>query len=259
MRKAVYILSTLLIIAICFCACFYEPFKYSGSYADLYTEALHSILGIAGRIEYEHGVLNPVIEVVDQDEYGRKLFLYNEEGIMKGVVFLLISQKTENDTVYYYPDYNFLIVAEEDLSRVHSEEKEKDVQQSWWESDVFSDQIAELKAINDWNKEIRLERCVSQKIILDKENDPLPSKRRLKIYEEIFGEYKNYGDAYIQFLTKDDDGKLLYLAENTNRELDDYRMLIVDGDAYYSKEINNLTAYQEELAAFKREHNWKKS
>ena len=52
-----------------------EPFAYSGDYADLYTEAIHSVLGVIGKDRIpEVGWINPSIKVLEEDSYGRKIF-----------------------------------------------------------------------------------------------------------------------------------------------------------------------------------------
>ena len=247
------IIVCILIIGILLC-CFYgcgsnEPFQYSGNDVALYTEAIYSILGAKGFEHTSHGLTNPDVSILEEDTYGRILFCYYEGSVMEDMrIFLLISQRTEDGFVYYYPDYNFLILNKEDLIQ------DGIVDRSWWEID----QVEELKVANDWDQEIDLNKCIKQ-IVTRKKEDPLSKRERNDLYEAIYGEYDTDAYIHINYSSMDDEGKCLYLARNTSCTPTDFKMLIVDGDAYYSKKINNLTAYQEELAAFKREHNWKKS
>ncbi|MBO4479461.1 MAG: hypothetical protein J5774_03735, partial [Clostridia bacterium] len=145
MKKTICIL----IIGILLC-CFYgcgasERFLYSGNDVNLYTEAIYSILGAEGIKYGSHRRTDPIVSVLEEDTYGRTLFSYYEGAVMgKNHTFLLISQRTEDGFVYYYPDYNFLIVDEQDLIQNKTFEK------SWWEVD----QVEELKVANDWDQEL---------------------------------------------------------------------------------------------------------
>lgn len=239
-----------------------EPFAYSGDYADLYTEAIHSVLGVIGKDRIpEVGWINPSIKVLEEDSYGRKIFTYYERALNNQYAFL-VSQKSENGLVYYYPDYNF-VIGEKDWSEPQdaTTEQEGYTYYYWgynYRAKVSEAQLLELKEKNDWNKEINLEKCIKQTVAQIKE-DPLEKKEKESLYEELFGAKDNHCDLYIDYLTKDDDGKMLFCARKVDGEPTDYRMLIVDGDTHYCQKINNPTAYQEELAEFKREHNWKQS
>ncbi len=256
------ILFILLIVFLSFYACHpVEPYVYSGNDADLYTEAIYSILGADGMRKGLHGYLDIFLDVIDQDEYGRRLFAYSEGFIINSYPsFLFVSQKTENGMVYYYPDYNFIISDESQSSQDEevSSENANDKQKSWWKLDFPDNQIDELKQVNDWGKEINIEKCISQVVVQQKE-DPLNKTDKNALYEEFLGEHRNDGYVYVIYSTKDDEGKLLYYMRDRLDSVHDYRMLIVDGDAHYCQKITDPTAYQEELAAFKREHNWKKS
>ena len=73
-----------------------EPFAYSGDYADLYTEAIHSVLGVIGKDRIpEVGWINPSIKVLEEDSYGRKIFMYYERALNNQYAFL-VSQKSES-------------------------------------------------------------------------------------------------------------------------------------------------------------------
>ena len=242
-----------------------DQFVYSANDSDLYTEATHSILGIRGYSRIPElgnkGNRNPYIEIVEQDAFGRKMFLYYEGfSEMSGDrYYLLISQKTDNDFVYYYSDYNFAI-GNVDCSQSQNgiNEQEKSVtNESQYQSLFTSDLIETLKNTNDWGKEISINKCVKQ-IVTRKKEDPLTYKEKNELFKEIFEGSTGRSNYYhIHYLTNDDEGKLLYLAVNPND--DDYRMVIIDGKKHYDKKITNVMAYQEELATYKREHNWKKA
>ena len=173
-------------------------------------------------------------------------------------VFLFISQKTENNVVYYYSDYNFIIFLTEEILQYYEDTKDAPDAGPWWESSRYAEKIASLKTANDWGQEISIEKCIKQTVARKKE-DPLTEKEKNTLYKSIFEKNETNGYKYIEFASTDDEGKLLLLASNIDSSLMDYRMVIIDGDVHYDQKINDVMAYQDELAAFKREHNWKKS
>ncbi len=257
-KKALFSL-IIVIITSCLYGCApKEQFEYSGNDADLYTEAIHSILGTDGLIKGRNGAQDPVLNVIEQDAHGRKMYVYSEKGSMGRVQkYILISQRTSNGFVYYYPDYNFIIGEFLMQDETASEDKIND-EQIYWKQFFTESQVTKLKLLNDWNQEIKMEKCIKQKVI-QKKDDPLTSSEKNALYNELFNESRNDREVFIDYLTMDDEGKLLYLASNADSSLMDYRMVIIDGDSHYNQKIDDVMAYQEQLAAFKREHNWKKS
>lgn len=113
----------------------YDDNKYSGIHPHLFTEAVYSLLGITGSASDK-------IEILENDNYGRTLFSYfspladvqdspdeyDEE--LLGLYSVMVCQYTENESVGFYPDENFIV-------------KQK--------SDVSDDEIETLKTANDWN------------------------------------------------------------------------------------------------------------
>lgn len=265
-RIAIFIL--IAVVLSCFCGCGQKkPFEYSGNNSDLYTEAINSILGAEGFNKHAESTMNnPFIKVVEEDQFGRKMFLYKERFALTEYsdnYFLLIAQKTENGFVYFYPDFNFTlcetIVEAESNDSTENEITYFDGQDGYYHLVGFSNsQIVELKKNNDWGVEINNGKCIKQKVSNQKE-DPLTPKEKNELYKEIFEKSRNDSYLYINYVTTDDEGKLLYFVKKQIAELNDYRMIIIDGDKQYNQKINDVMAYQEQLAAFKREHNWKKS
>lgn len=260
MKKIAGLILIILLLTICFYGCKdIEPFEYTGNDEDLYTEAVYSILGADGIKMGARQYENPVLEVLEEDSYGRKMFLYSEGYIMgEYPVFLLISQQTKDDEVYYYPDYNF-IIREKEIVQPQYEGSDPDAyiekNGQWWKMHFSEKQIEALKSANDWDQEIIINKCIKCSVTKRKE-DPTNAKEKKNIYEEVFGKYEKDGDCCICYLTKDDDGKMIFLAKNWDEELKDYRIVIKDGESLYIQKIDNARRYQEELAAFKREHNW---
>ena len=267
MKKVIAFPIVILILTICLCGCIgntnREQFRYSGNDADLYTEAINSILGTKGwDKDGELGYLNPLIEVVEEDLYGRKLFLYYEGSAPYHHYVLLVSQKTENGYVYYYPDYNFTIGEEEDTVMPQDASTEQSGYTYYYPYNNFrakfsDNQIRELKTANDWDKEITIDKCVKQATTREKA-DPLNDTEKATLYKEVFGESDSKGYRSIFFLTQDDEGRLLYLAKYRYSQAD-YKIVLKDGGSIHSISITNIFAYQNELAAFKRDNKWIKS
>ncbi len=263
--KKVLIVFSIVTLLLCFCSCLDNNgsnYRYSGEYPDLYTEAIHSILGSTGNYrnaETGH-CFDPLLEVVEQDACGRKMFLYHDGSGLTNSVSLLVSQKSEDGIVYYYPDFN-LTLGEFDYAKSQKKDTEEAGYIYYYPTGNYyrikfpEEKVAELKQINDWGKEINIEKCITQTVVLKKE-DPLSSEEKNALYEEVFGIKKAW--SYPLYVTKDDEGKMLFVAVYYD-DHDDYRMIIVDGNTQHNRKITNVTAYQEELAEFKRENNWKKT
>jgi hypothetical protein len=125
----------------------YRP-KYTGEHPELFSVAVNSLLGTKGYAQSERP-FQPELVLQEEDNYGRKLFFYNElEGI--SAYSLVISQKSDSEYVYFYPDYNFISS----------------------EDEVFSDEETEvLKRKNDWGKEINEDKCTKTNIVTKKKLD----------------------------------------------------------------------------------------
>lgn len=257
-RAFCFILIFIFVLAsVTLCACGRAPYSYSGDYVDLYTEAINSILNAKGSVKRIHGGYNdPWITILAEDVYGRIFFEYTEGSDY----FLLISQKTADESIYYYPDFNFLIVDREDLyyNVILADDGTADWGQAWWESDYLVDKVEELKVANDWGQEIKIEKCIKYPIAY-KKDDPLGKREGNKLYKDIYGEYESDGYGYIRYVTKDDEGKELYLAVDRANIKHDYRIVIVDGDLHCNVKIENIKEYQEQLAMTKKTMGWKKS
>ena len=79
-KNAVFVLITVAILLCCLFGCHNnEPTEYGGENADLYTEAIHSILGADGiEVTINWHKIHILLEVLEEDAFGRKLFVYNE-------------------------------------------------------------------------------------------------------------------------------------------------------------------------------------
>ncbi len=267
MKKCVIILVVIFMV-LSFSGC-NEEFVYTGENADLYTVAVNSVLGATGKWRFEAGYWNPMVKIIERDDYGRTMFLYYESQLIYDVNHvLIISQVTENGKVFYYPDYNFIIGnVDEFIAQDATTEREGytyyyplDEQGNFitFRAEFLSEQVEKLKSDNDWNKEMNLDKCISQSITTQKEQ-PLSERGKATLYQEVFGEYSSSLSRNVEYLTKDDSGKELFLVVNNDKSVQDCRMVITDGENIHSKKINDLSNYQKELAVFKAENGWYKS
>lgn len=116
---------------------------YSGNRSDLYSVAVNSVLWLNGYswgADYE---CDPSIKVIEEDSYGRTMFTYYEKYYKgAGISFsaLIICQDSNEKEVFFYEDINYIIKEQ----TIYAENTKK----------FTDDEIAYLKLINDWNKEI---------------------------------------------------------------------------------------------------------
>jgi len=82
---------------------FVEPEAvYVGDYPELFSVAISSVLGMGNDIAWYY----PIITILEEDDYGRILFEYDEGLLSPG---RLIIQKVEDGYAYFYPHYNFML------------------------------------------------------------------------------------------------------------------------------------------------------
>ena len=235
-------LSLFLTIVICLnmFGCSRPPYK--GKHQGLYTVALHSLLWING-LSYQTDLLcDPNIQILEQDSYGRVLFTYTEKKFADfSFSCLLVSQKEDGNYVYYYADYNFLLVKKEDSNSD--------------ECVAFSnDDIERLKVMNDWERELDLNKC-ERKLICDRKNDIPLSGKQLDM--AIDGHNNCHGSQNFYYFTEDSYGRFICYGY----VLDDYFAILFNPDLTYNPETcyfvpSDYYNYQEEFRAFKERNHW---
>ena len=147
-RAARLILSCLILLMLVphLCSCIAIT-KYRGDRVDLYTVAVNNMFAIEGYVSNGEVIYDPVIEVIETDEYGRVLFFYDEyyddsiqPSVRYGMAFAIM-QKSEDGYVYFYQDdcyvpyFDVVDEFDEVMKRVDPEV------------------LKALKARNDWNCE----------------------------------------------------------------------------------------------------------
>ena len=194
--KLVFILSFTVFLVSC------VEFQYVGDYPELYSVAIHSILGARG---YGDNKTQPIITTLEKDRYGRILFYYNE-GVggeerhhLNEFAFLII-QKVEGDYAYFYPHYNFIL--------------NRWIDNRW--IDFKDEEIETLQEVNSWNKPLsdssEFERV---RIVRQKEEGPLSNGNLIDAYRDIFPNLDLSRTQMIfrmNFLRADNYGRAVYHA-----------------------------------------------
>lgn len=228
--------------------------KNKGEYPELYSIAVNSLLGVLGY--NSHGDVS--IEIIEEDSFGRKLFSYSEGETYS----LLISQKTNEPYVYYYPDYNFI--------------------SKKWEGEGTSftkEEVEDLKRKNDWDKELNESKSIKVEITRKKTKTEIHIED--KDFETIFksvAQSKGYkgNDTIFRsaiYCTSDMYGRALYYAWGVGRDVNgegvnqhslymDLKLIIIfNPDGSYNidtsiMELSDMYNYQDALKAFKELNKW---
>lgn len=239
----------LLTIILAFCAAFILiPFtgcgfkEYSGEYPDLYTVAINSILWNIGYSQHIEAAEQPKIEILEKDDYGRTLYTYYE--ISDAGTSLMISQYSEEDYVYYYEDFNFL-------------QKKNGIAYKEWFS---QEEVEYLKSLNDWDKELDLDKCVKKQITRKKQSIPCDKKIIEEKVAQKFNEKGERYDVFPEYLTSDSLGNFLvygFINLLDSRIYFDFVIFIdADCETFNFFVPSETYSYQEELKNFKAENGW---
>ena len=242
--------------------------SHKGPYDDLNCVVTNSILGFYG-VDYNK------IVIMEEDSYGRKMFVNFGQSVAASdqldakqpayIYSILISQKTVDGFVYYYPDCNFIVYkidhpqghipTEELLQYVHDLGIEEDI--NW------------LKQNNDWEKTIDESKCVKSKV--SKRTREYESNTRLvskeakeKVYEQVFPQATyNPGIGVFSYLTSDTYDRHIYFFRGLQADgkyTESYVVMFNKDGSFDSAtgimEITDLWHYQEVLRGFKERNGW---
>ena len=275
--------AVLCLIVTVFCifsqGCFLSPYKYSGEYVDLYTVAVNSIFKANGYISNGEVLRDPIIEIIEEDKYGRVLFYYYEgcgyydkehmydaEYYNDGYTILIMQKKTDS-YVYFYEDYCY--------------ESYKIEDRKFLKDGVFDYtklNFSELKEQNDWDKEINEEKC-TKKPLVTRNNGKLNVSE--KTFEKIISNYaKNTGYKgddtiyrYNRYNTSDAYGRELYYVWGIGRDVygegvsptstaQYYEFaIIINPDGSFTKdvciiELQDAINCKDKIIAFKQLNKW---
>ncbi len=249
MKKIGLMLVLSIFILVILTGCTYKG--YSGEYLDLYTVAINSVLWNNGHSFSADKYINPQIDIIDQDMYGRTMFTYYEKyyaGANISFSALIICQHSNQKDVFYYEDINY-IVKEQMLYASNIKKFE-------------IEEIEQLKVTNDWNQKINFDKCIKKEITKRKPDVPQKKEIKSKIIDEfhlISGKYS----LFVNFLTRDSvkSNFIIYGYIRMNDERGIYFIGLVKCAQESFKELSflvplNVFDYKTELIEFKNINNW---
>ena len=241
-----FIPAVLALMTLLLCSGCYGKKDYTGDYPELYTAAIHSIPGNQGYDEHPEFFFSSTVEVLDEDDYGRVLFVYCEHEIYA----VLVCQKADGDYVYFYPDYNYIAASKQKYPTMPE--------------DYFTgDEIEALKEINDWNMEPDESKYISVRITTTKSNGPVKDKTVMEFYTEILGsDVSTRTRSGVKYLTTDEYGRSIYLGYGTYGSSRVVALLFDPDGTYDAKNgvmemtRDDLYDCQDRLKEFKKVNGW---
>ena len=223
---------------------------------DLYTVAMHSLLWTNGFSQQSDYSTSPEIRVLETDSYGRIMFSYSESRFSGGEIAftaVLICQKTTDQTVWFYPDYNFITIKKDPYGAGTSE--------------LSENQLSQLKESNDWEKKLNLESCVQKEVRDFKESVPLEKGKSNAFFQELLSrKYGEIGNCSIKYMTADDYGRTICYgwADLRSTHKKQYFAILLNSDLTVDLETGfynptDFYSYQDELHDFKTQNHWGRS
>lgn len=159
--KAVALILLLCLFVINACGCFY--LGYSGEYKGAYTVAYSSIPGTRGARFPGPGFNDPQILLLDEDSFGRGLYLYFEG--TDDPLSVIILQKEDDKKAYFYPEDCFISFKLPDSVYDLYDKKLTEERLLSLVDELCSDEtLADFKELNDWNKPMNEAKCDSAAI-----------------------------------------------------------------------------------------------
>ena len=254
MKKTISFVLLLLVLLLSLTGCIkkgYSNHEYSGEYSDLYTVAINSVLWNNGHSFSADKYANSQIEIIDRDEYGRILFTYYEKyyagaGISHSA--LIVLQSSNEKEVFYYEDANY-IVKEQTLYTQNIEAFE-------------NAEIEQLKLENDWNQEIKFDKCIKKEIIKQKQVVPYEEQIKNRIVDEFSLTARKYS-LFTHFLTYDSSNSkfIIYGYIRINEKEGTYFIALAESDNESLKSLkflvpSNVFDCKTDFIDFKEENNW---
>ena len=273
---AVFVPTILLLVGLIgiFIAGMMRPYdEYKGEHTAEYTEAVYSLLDARGFWVDGEPLLDPYIKVLETDDKGRTMFAYSEYKNVSAVA-LMILQQSRDGFSYYYPDCNFT------ASETFKRENDDGINRNYVNDDNIlswftTEQIEQLKSINDWNKEIDYYKCVKKEITTRKP-DFKASKTQKAILETLSNKaakdngYDETDNAYRYSTLLDTDkyGRQILYVYGKGKVISDEQkyitlniVIILNADNSYDINrcfivLQNSQNYQAELKTLKENNNW---
>lgn len=247
--KNILICLLVLLIFVSLSGCTYKG--YSGDHKNLYTVATNSVLWNNGHSFSADQYTDSKIEIIDEDIYGRIMFIYYEKYYAGGGISfssLVICQHSNEEYVFYYEDVNYIVKEQQLYSPNFNAFEDKEIEQ--------------LKATNDWNREINFDKCIKKEISKHKSDIPCENEVKNLIVNEFHLDNKRYS-LFVNFLTSNsDDSKFIVYGYITIHNEDSiYFIGLAENEHESLENINFLVPlsvydYKTEFTQFKETHNW---
>ena len=235
--------------------------KYYGEYDDLYTVACNSIITI-GFFENDQVSSGADIFIVEEDNYGRKMFVYadNDSFYSRGTkkrMFVLISQYLENQFVYYYPNYNFVAYKGE----IDRYSLDWEIVENYFNKIPEID-IQNLKRWNDWNKPIDSKKCIKSLIKNHYDDEYREFDNNYNTFSGNYGtktagyvvSIDSYGNKLICF--RDEKKSYISVVSKNFENILDIKLLFMDKERNYYLPFSDNYDYQKKLKELKETCYW---
>lgn len=246
-----------------------DTWSYHGPSPDLNMVVQNSALGILSRD-------NNTAVILEEDSQGRVLFAFQGESILDHDTYVdstsfcafLVSQKTENGYVYYYPDENMILYPN---SYSLSEDGElEDYFPRFIQENELGDEIESLKSENDWNKPFNEKKCTKVKVSdetrdVEMQGGLVSEEAKERAYREAMGKEDVYNEKRVSFayLTSDQyDRHIFYFKTITEDDVYTGSFVVMfNADGSFDPdtgimEIEDAYDYQDDLKTFKRVNDW---
>lgn len=225
--------------------------KVDAEFAPYYTEAINSLLWCRGCSNNADRLTQPQIQILEQDSYGRVLFSYKEGHGGPSKLYktslhaLLIAQAEDDNYVYYYDNNNYFCVEFDN-----------------YKEDAVKQQIAVLKADNDWNKDLELCKCIKKQKTTTRIKSDFNNKD-VQSYFDKKREESNSSLLKIYPSAKDDHGRIIVSLLDYVDPIWQSRLSVCivqpDGSIINSNDYGiefDYFEYHESLAQLKEIANW---
>ena len=247
--RIISMLLLLVLLTMILTSCF-QGDSYTGDYPELFSVAIGSILGARGSEDVGglRGSVEPGVAVLEEDDFGRVLFMYTEGGFSRRIdddserivgrrVFVyLVAQRVDGNHVYFYPHYNFIMRGESGVR----------VFESYFEDIplISNEDLNALKEANSWNQEMSDDTAFDRVRIVRRKQDGPVVTNEVQTDWMIYLRSDRYGRSV--YAISSDYANFVYLFQPDNS---------LDWEAGFI-EMTDLFNYQTELRLFMEANGW---
>jgi hypothetical protein len=235
----------IIVIAVSTCGCFPSYSK------DKVVMATLVFYAVPGAKTYEHQAVR--CEIIDEDEYGRKLFACGVND-WPGTYVICILQKSEDNHVYYYDNISYQIT--EKFNQYTQE------------------QMDSLKVTNDWNKAMKEDKMIQRDLVervglLPEKKSTINNELPFKVFHNIIEDEENI-TTFVQYFDYSQTGQELFFVSRYDAKTInsgskwvsiDFHLMILNADGTYDPEnyllkIDDLSQSNAPLAEIKERNGW---